>query len=63
MLTYFGLIQQLSLDPDKLRIFFSAVENGYNPCVYHNRTHAADVLQVFFVFESCLRHKGGSTLG
>jgi hypothetical protein len=47
MLSHLGLIEELSLDPEKLRFFFAAVENGYNPCVYHNRTHAADVLQVF----------------
>eukprot|EP00802_Teleaulax_amphioxeia_P024826 Tamp_25577.p1 GENE.Tamp_25577~~Tamp_25577.p1 ORF type:complete len:302 (-),score=45.64 Tamp_25577:17-922(-) len=54
-LSYLDLFQQLSLDVEKVRIFFAAVENGYNPCLYHNRTHAADVLQACF----CLLVQGG----
>ncbi|GAX83011.1 hypothetical protein CEUSTIGMA_g10438.t1 [Chlamydomonas eustigma] len=40
-----GLIRTLNLDPEILARLCLAIEEGYNPNPYHNKTHAADVLQ------------------
>ncbi|GAX83012.1 hypothetical protein CEUSTIGMA_g10439.t1 [Chlamydomonas eustigma] len=40
-----GLIKTLELNARKLARLCLAIEEGYNPNPYHNKTHAADVLQ------------------
>lgn len=43
-----GLIEDLKLDADKVAHYFNLIEAGYNETPYHNRVHAADVLQRFY---------------
>lgn len=40
-----GLADRLDLDTARLCAFLRRVEDGYGPLPYHNRLHAADVLQ------------------
>lgn len=44
-----GLVQSMSLDEAKLAAFLLRIEDGYPNNPYHNRTHAADVLQSMHV--------------
>lgn len=43
-----GLISTLHLNPVKVARLSMAIENGYLPNPYHNKAHAADVLQTMF---------------
>lgn len=43
-----GLIEDLKLNVDKTAYYFNVIEAGYNETPYHNRIHAADVLQRFY---------------
>lgn len=44
-----GLVDSLKMDEHKLAAFLIRVEDGYPDNPYHNRTHAADVLQSMHV--------------
>ncbi|KAJ9531728.1 hypothetical protein QJQ45_021878, partial [Haematococcus lacustris] len=44
-----GLLDSLALDRLKLCRFLRAIEEAYLPQPYHNKIHAADVVQAFFV--------------
>lgn len=45
-----GFIDQFDIDPERLALFFKGIEEGYKENPYHNRVHAADVLQnVYFM--------------
>jgi hypothetical protein len=41
-------VPQLSLNNDKLEMFFRMIERAYKDVPYHNRVHAADVVQRVF---------------
>lgn len=49
-LSKFGIIQKYNLSVSTLKAFFSKVENGYKDNPYHNKLHAADVLQTVCCF-------------
>jgi cAMP-specific phosphodiesterase 4 len=56
LFTHLDLVQSLDLDIEKLRNFFTTIEDGYddsNP--YHNRAHAASVMQAM---HALLQHGG-----
>jgi hypothetical protein len=53
----FDLLQSFNISEAKLKSFFSSVESGYRDNPYHNKVHAADVLQAVFYF----LHHGGLT--
>ena len=44
-----GLISSMGLHAVRLARFLRAVEDGYKANPYHNKRHAADVLQVYTV--------------
>eukprot|EP00667_Euglena_gracilis_P013266 EG_transcript_13675 len=46
LLYKYGLVQYFNIDHTILCNFLQAVESGYHPNPYHNKTHAADVVQV-----------------
>ena len=43
----FGLIKTLDVDPLKLKRYLLKMERTYNPCMYHNPLHGADVMHAF----------------
>ena len=43
----FGLIERLEIDVGKLKKYLLSFERLYNPCLYHNPMHAADVMHAF----------------
>lgn len=46
MLQKLDLINHFNIDDTILRNFLKAVQGGYHPNPYHNKTHAADVAQI-----------------
>ncbi|KAJ3212962.1 High affinity cAMP-specific 3',5'-cyclic phosphodiesterase 7A [Dinochytrium kinnereticum] len=52
-----NLKTQFNLDEGIIQTFLTKIEAGYRPNLYHNSTHAADVLQAVFFFLSTLGMK------
>ena len=57
--TELGLVRRFNISEKKLMMFLLMIEDGYPNNMYHNRTHAADVLQSMYLLminalEGCL---------
>jgi len=49
ILTELGLVRRFRISEKKLMTFLLKIEDGYPNNMYHNRTHAADVLQSMYL--------------
>jgi len=64
-----GLLDTFKINPVHFRNYFEAIEQGYHDVPYHNRIHAADVLQaVYYLVSSSIpgfnqTHDSGSSIG
>jgi len=51
---HFDLCNKMGISQEMLRNFLMRIQKGYKPNPYHNKTHAADVLQgTFFMITAC----------